>query len=85
MKIAIASDHADFADKERIKNYPADSVDGFRDFSTPSEVPADDSAFIRPTAGAVGHVEPEDLSRFEGEVARKLRSLLREIIPWTSR
>ena len=85
MKIALASDHAGFAYKEKIKSYLAESGYEVRDFSTTSEAPADDPAFIRPTAEAVGRVEPEALARFESEVARKLRSLLRKIIPWTSR
>lgn len=48
MKIALASDHAGFAYKERIKSYLVESGHEVRDFSTTSEAPADDPAFIRP-------------------------------------
>jgi len=59
MKIAIASDHAGFAYKERIKQRLAESGHEVRDFGTTSEAPVDYPLFIRPAAEAVARGEHE--------------------------
>lgn len=59
MKIALASDHAGFAYKEKIKSYLAESGHEVRDFGTTSETPVDYPAFIRPAAEAVARGECE--------------------------
>ena len=59
MKIAIASDHAGFAYKERIKSLLTELGHEVRDFGADSEVPVDYPAFIRPTAEAVARGEFE--------------------------
>ena len=59
MKIAIASDHAGFAYKERIKGYLAESGHEVRDFGTTSAAPVDYPVFIRPAAEAVARGECE--------------------------
>lgn len=59
MKIAIASDHAGFAYKERIKCYLAESGNQWHDFGTTSEAPVDYPAFIRLAAEAVASGEGE--------------------------
>jgi ribose 5-phosphate isomerase B len=53
MKIAIASDHAGFAYKERIKLLLIQLGHDLRDFGTDSNTPVDYPTFIRPAAEAV--------------------------------
>jgi ribose 5-phosphate isomerase B len=53
MKIAIGSDHAGFAYKERIRDFLQKLGHEVRDFGTYSDVPVDYPLFIRPTAEAV--------------------------------
>jgi ribose 5-phosphate isomerase B len=53
MKIAIASDHAGFAYKERIKSLLIQLGHEVRDFGTDSNTPVDYPTFIRPAAEAV--------------------------------
>lgn len=53
MRIAIASDHAGFAYKERIKSLLVQLGHEVRDFGTDSNAPVDYPAFIRPAAEAV--------------------------------
>ena len=57
MKIAIASDHAGFAYKERIKAELARLGHEVRDFGTSSDAPVDYPEFIRPAAQAVARGE----------------------------
>jgi ribose 5-phosphate isomerase B len=57
MKIAIASDHAGFAYKERIKSHLLAAGHDLRDFGTTSEAPVDYPVFIRPAAEAVARAE----------------------------
>jgi ribose 5-phosphate isomerase B len=59
MKIAIGSDHAGFAYKERIRRMLADAGHEVRDFGTFSEAPCDYPTFIRPVAEAVAAGEYE--------------------------
>jgi ribose 5-phosphate isomerase B len=59
MKIAIASDHAGFAYKERIKLLLKSRGHEVRDFGTSSETPVDYPVFIRPAAQAVASGECE--------------------------
>jgi ribose 5-phosphate isomerase B len=59
MKIAIASDHAGFAYKERIKLLLKSRGHEVRDFGTTSETPVDYPDFIRPAAEAVANGECE--------------------------
>ena len=59
MKIAIASDHAGFAYKEKIKSFLATSGHEVRDFGTNSEEAVDYPLFIRPAAEAVARRECE--------------------------
>ena len=53
MKIAIASDHAGFAYKEKIKMLLATLGHEAFDFGTTNDTPVDYPAFIRPAAEAV--------------------------------
>jgi ribose 5-phosphate isomerase B len=53
MKIAIGSDHAGYAYKERIKSFLTDLGHEVHDFGTYSEEPVDYPLFIRPVAEAV--------------------------------
>jgi ribose 5-phosphate isomerase B len=53
MKIALASDHAGFEYKERIKAFLSDRKHEVRDFGAFSEEPVDYPVFIRPAAEAV--------------------------------
>ncbi len=53
MKIAIASDHAGFVYKERIREYLADLGHDVEDFGTYSAESCDYPDFIRPAAQAV--------------------------------
>lgn len=59
MKIAIGSDHAGFAYKERIKVLLASLGHEIRDFGTDSNAPVDYPTFIRPAAEAVARGECE--------------------------
>lgn len=59
MKIAIASDHAGFDYKERLKQHLAAAGHEVRDFGAPSVVPVDYPDFIRPAAEAVARGECE--------------------------
>src|SRR5688572_7884073 len=59
MKIAIASDHAGFAYKEKIKTFLATLGHEIRDFGTASDAPVDYPVFIRPAAEAVARGECE--------------------------
>jgi ribose 5-phosphate isomerase B len=53
MKIALASDHAGFAYKQRIRDYLLQRGHEVVDFGTASERPVDYPLFIRPAAEAV--------------------------------
>ena len=53
MKIAIASDHAGFIYKEKIKLYLITAGHEVQDFGTSSEISVDYPDFIRPAAEAV--------------------------------
>jgi ribose 5-phosphate isomerase B len=53
MKIAVASDHAGFEYKERLKPYLQSLGHDLQDFGTHSERPVDYPDFIRPAAEAV--------------------------------
>lgn len=55
--IAIGSDHAGFAYKERIKALLLDEGHTVRDFGTTSDAPCDYPDFIRPVAEAVARGE----------------------------
>ncbi len=57
--IAIGSDHAGFAYKEKIKALLLSDGHTVRDFGTSSEAPCDYPDFIRPTAEAVARGECE--------------------------
>jgi ribose 5-phosphate isomerase B len=59
MKIAIGSDHAGYAYKEKIKEYLAGLGHEVKDFGTHSEEPADYPLYIRPVAEAVSRGEVE--------------------------
>ena len=59
MKIAIASDHAGFDYKERIKALLSELSHTVRDFGTDSDKPVDYPLFIRPAAEAVARGEFE--------------------------
>ncbi len=59
MTIAVASDHAGFAYKEKIKTILIQMGHGVRDFGTTSEEPVDYPLFIRPAAEAVVRCECE--------------------------
>jgi len=59
MKIAIASDHAGFEYKERIKELLQTLGHEARDFGTHSNEPVDYPLFIRPAAEAVARGECE--------------------------
>ena len=81
MKIAIASDHAGFAYKERIKQRLAESGHEVRDFGTTSESPVDYPLVIRPAAEAVARGEYErgivlgGSGNGEAIVANKIRGI----------
>lgn len=57
MKIAVASDHAGFDYKEKIKTLLNDLGHEVRDFGTFSNAPVDYPVFIRPAAEAVARGE----------------------------
>jgi ribose 5-phosphate isomerase B len=59
VKIAIGSDHAGFAYKEKIKKYLSELGHEVKDFGTDSEEACDYPLFIRPTAEAVARGEAE--------------------------
>jgi ribose 5-phosphate isomerase B len=59
MKIAIASDHAGFAYKEKIKALLQSLGHEIRDFGTATEASVDYPVFIRPAAEAVARGECE--------------------------
>lgn len=59
MKIAIASDHAGFKYKEKIKIFLAQAGHDVHDFGTSGEAPVDYPDFIRPAAEAVASGECE--------------------------
>ena len=59
MKIAIGSDHAGFAYKEKIKQFLGTRGHEVTDFGTYSEEPVDYPLFIRPVAEAVARGETE--------------------------
>ena len=57
LKISIASDHAGYKYKEKIKEYLLSQGYKVKDFGTDSEDPVDYPRLIRPAAEAVGHGE----------------------------
>lgn len=57
MKIAIGSDHAGFAYKEKIRQHLAAKGHEVKDFGTFSDAQCDYPAFIRPVAQAVARTE----------------------------
>jgi ribose 5-phosphate isomerase B len=59
MRIAMGSDHAGYAYKERIKRYLLEQGHEVRDFGTHSQEPADYPVYIRPVAEAVSRGEFE--------------------------
>jgi ribose 5-phosphate isomerase B len=59
MKIAIGSDHAGFAYKEKIKHLLSSLGHEVKDFGTDSEQPVDYPLFIRPVAVAVASGEAD--------------------------
>lgn len=59
MKIAIGSDHAGFAYKEKIKHFLSTQGHEVTDFGTDSEESVDYPLFIRPVALAVANGEAE--------------------------
>jgi ribose 5-phosphate isomerase B len=59
MKIAIGSDHAGFAYKEKIRQYLAGKGHQVKDFGTYSDASCDYPTFIRPVAEAVARGEFE--------------------------
>lgn len=59
MKIAIGSDHAGYAYKEKIKGYLTGLGHEVRDFGTHSEGPVDYPLYIRPAAESVSRGECE--------------------------
>ena len=59
MKIAIGSDHAGFAYKEKIKTLLSNLGHDVTDFGTNSDNPVDYPVFIRPVALAVARGEAQ--------------------------
>lgn len=59
MKIAIASDHAGFSYKEKIKSLLIQLGHDVRDFGTDSNAPVDYPTFIRPASEAVARGDCE--------------------------
>src|SRR5947209_686296 len=59
MKIALGSDHAGFAYKEKIKLHLQARSHEVKDFGTESDAPVDYPLFIRPAAEAVAKGECE--------------------------
>ncbi len=81
MNIAVASDHAGFAYKEKIKTWLTQSGHHVQDFGTTSETPVDYPVFIRPAAEAVARGECErgivlgGSGNGEAMVANKVRGI----------
>ena len=81
MKIAIASDHAGFAYKERIKSLLVQLGHDVRDFGTDSSAAVDYPTFIRPAAEAVARGDCErgivlgGSGNGEAMVANKVRGI----------
>ena len=81
MRIAIASDHAGFPYKEKIKIFLTESGHDVCDFGTTSEAPVDYPDFIRPAAEAVASGECErgivlgGSGNGEAMVANKVRGI----------
>lgn len=81
MKIAIASDHAGFRYKEKIKAWLTESGHDLRDFGTTSGTAVDYPVFIRPAAQAVARGECErgivlgGSGNGEAMVANKVRGI----------
>ncbi|HEX5218708.1 MAG TPA: ribose 5-phosphate isomerase B [Verrucomicrobiae bacterium] len=81
MKIAIASDHAGFAYKERIKSLLIQLGHEVRDFGTDSNAPVDYPTFVRPAAEAVASGDCErgivlgGSGNGEAMVANKVRGI----------
>jgi ribose 5-phosphate isomerase B len=59
MRIALGSDHAGYAHKERIKAHLTALGHTVKDFGTASEAPVDYPVFIRPAAEAVARGDCE--------------------------
>src|SRR5687768_1547852 len=81
MRIAVASDHAGFQYKERIKHWLIEAGHEVRDFGTTNETPVDYPAFIRAAAEAVSAGESErgivigGSGNGEAMVANKVRGI----------
>ncbi|MGN6387774.1 MAG: ribose 5-phosphate isomerase B [Verrucomicrobiota bacterium] len=81
MKIAIASDHAGFLFKAKIKEFLRNQGHEVMDFGTDSEAPVDYPLFIRPAAEAVARGECErgivlgGSGNGEAMVANKVRGI----------
>jgi ribose 5-phosphate isomerase B len=81
MKIALGSDHAGFAYKERVKTFVASLGHEVSDFGTHSSESVDYPAYIRPAAEAVARGECERGIVFGGSgngeaiVANKVRGV----------
>lgn len=81
MKIAIASDHAGFLYKEKIREHLASRGYEVKDFGTYSEEPVDYPEFIRPAAEAVASGECDQgivlggSGNGEAMVANKVRGI----------
>ena len=81
MKIAVASDHAGFDFKERIKRFLEEAGHSFKDFGTSSTEPVDYPLYIRPAAEAVAQGECErgivigGSGNGEAIVANKIRAI----------
>src|SRR5688572_13735155 len=81
MKIAIASDHAGFAYKEKIKILLQSLRHEVHDFGTNSDASVDYPVYIRPAAEAVGQNECEqgivlgDSGNGETIVTNKMRDI----------
>ena len=81
MKIAVASDHAGFDLKERIKRFLEEAGHSFKDFGTSSAEPVDYPLYIRPAAEAVAEGECErgivlgGSGNGEAIVANKIRGI----------
>lgn len=59
MRIAVASDHAGFAYKERIAGWLRERGHAVVDYGTDSDAPVDYPAYVRPAAEAVARGEHE--------------------------
>lgn len=89
LKIAIASDHAGYQYKEKIKRHLASKGHQVEDFGTNSEEPVDYPFFIRPAAEAVARGEYDQgivlggSGNGEAMVANKVRGI-RCAVCWTA-